>query len=77
MAAYAMCERHSVTINTHVSDIFFNMDHDEAKIKDGCGLHYDPAALLRTAIFLHDRLESLGVSSGDPVDLVNDFLARL
>lgn len=74
-----MGERHTVQINTHVSDIFFNMDHSEAEITDSDGhyVRHDPDALLRSALMLRDALAGLGVDAGEPTDIVNDFIARL
>jgi len=61
-------------VDTHISDLFFNSNLDEAKDKDG---NYDPDLLNEQASEFLDHLEALGVDTPDAEDLTADFLNRL
>lgn len=71
-----------VFIDGDISDLFFNLDHDDAIIDDdtqGGPTGFDEAKLKASAVELLARLRRLGcdVSLPLPDALVADFLRRL
>lgn len=73
----AMNERAAKTargVNVHISDLFFNRDHNEA-FKNG---RYDNAVLHEDALMLLASLAALGLTPLPTADqLVEDFHSRL
>jgi hypothetical protein len=69
-------------VNTDISDIFFNMDHEEAALFDASGnfASYSEEVLTYEADDLLEALRRLGSQAAyheNPGDLVVDFLGRV
>ena len=69
-----------MSINTFVSDLFFNMDHSGAQLYDAetdAFAGYDTSKLHETATWVSEGLEKVFGMPVTPGDLVDDFLARM
>lgn len=68
-----------MTVDTNISDLFFNTDHDDAVLTEsGNFVGYDDAKLLDSADMTLQCLGRLGVQDlPTPRELVQDFHGRV
>jgi hypothetical protein len=65
-------------VDCHVSDLFFNLDHDEARVVEkGHFVRFDDTKMLEQADWFTKSIEAIGGPITAPADLVADFHARL
>lgn len=67
-------------ISASISDLFFNLDHDDAKItdRDGTFQGWDTDKMRETARWFRDALDNIMYADPPTVDaILSDFYARI
>lgn len=65
-------------IDGHVSDLFFNLDHDDARLmENGHFVNFDDEKMLEQAEWFARSIGHIGGPVYQPAEIVADFYARV